>query len=273
MVAQDDRPVGGRDHEEAHREQQEQRRREPGARRATELAPRQVDRYVFGSSDAPIHPAEHEEQQTQDQERGREQQQRRRKEHERVDRARAGLGFRSAPELDEREDPDRQHDQLDRDAGEQGTVLPRRRASLLEHGSRDVGERQQEQDQGAEGRRDGTEDLRGRVQLHGEQHAGERRSVRTTGEAREAETDQEADRERDRGREDGLDRLREQQRPAREPSAVQHRQLERLTGEGERAHTREHRQGHGADLEYDQQDRDAQVGDTLIHDRSRVSVR
>ena len=112
----------------------------------------------------------------------------------------------------------------------------------------------------------GAQHRRGRVQLHGEQHAGERRTVRAAGEARQAQADQEAERERDQRREHGLHALREQQRPAGEAAAVQHRQLERLSCERERGDAREHGERHGADLEHDEQDRHAQVLHPLIHD-------
>ena len=106
----------------------------------------------------------------------------------------------------------------------------------------------------------------GRVQLHGEQHAGERRTVRPAGEARQAQADQEAERERDQRRERRLHALREQQRPAGEAAAVQHRELERLSRERECCDAREHRQRHRTDLEHDEQDRHAQVLHPLIHD-------
>ena len=157
---------------------------------------------------------EHEQQQPQHEERGGEQQQRRRQQHQWVDRARAGLRLRSSSELDEREDADGQHDQLDRNAGQQRTILARHGAPLLEDGSRDVGERQQQQDERPDRGGDGAERLRRGIQLNGEQHAGERRSVRPTGEAREPQADQESERERDEGGEHRLDRLRQQERPA-----------------------------------------------------------
>ena len=46
---------------------------------------------------------------------------------------------------------------------------------------------------------------------------------------------------------------------------MQHRELERLSGEREGADAREHGERHRADLEDDEQDRDAQVLDALIH--------
>ena len=104
VVGQDDRPIGRRDDQEAHREQEQERRGEAGTGRAAQLAARQVDRHALRPSDPTVHPMEHEQQQAQHQERGGEQQQRRRQQHQRVDRARAGRRLRAAPQLDERED-------------------------------------------------------------------------------------------------------------------------------------------------------------------------
>ena len=55
---------------------------------------------------------------------------------------------------------------------------------------------------------------------------------------------------------------------------MQHRELERLSGEGERADAGEHGERHRADLEDDEQDRDAEVLDALIHQpHQRVETR
>ena len=115
----------------------------PGDRPST--PPREVGGQPPGRADALVELAKHEREQAQRDERRGEQQQGRRGQDERLDRVLAGLRFRAAAELQEREDAERQHDQLDRHAREERPVLARGPAALLDHRARDRGHREREQ--------------------------------------------------------------------------------------------------------------------------------
>ncbi len=259
VVLQHDRPVGRREHEQSHRQQQQQRRREAGAGGAPEPASGEVGGEPASAADAPVQPVQHERQQPQGDERGGEQQQRRRGEHEGLDRALARLGLRAAAQLDEGEDAERQHDQLDRHPGQQRAILARCSAAFLDHGARDRRRRERQQHERADQRHGEPEPDRAVVEPGGELDAGELLPVEPSGELGEPEPQQQPERERDRRVEQRLHALRREQRAAGEAAAVQHRELERLARERERAHAGEHGERHRPDLEHDEQDRHPQV--------------
>ena len=137
-----------------------------------------------------------------------------------------------------------------------------KRPPLLQHGPRDVGEREQQQDERADRGRDARRAPRADgVQLHGEQHAGERRTVRSAGEARQPQA-------RSAGRAGTRpSRRAPPARPAPASSVPRGRSRGCAAPTSsnawrvrvERGDAGEDGERHGADLEHDEQDRHAQV--------------
>ena len=177
----------------------------------------------------------------------------------------------AGPQLEEREHAERQDEQLDRHPREERTVFPGRGPPLLEHRPRHVRDRESQEDHAADDGGDEPEQRGRRVQVDGEAHSWELRSVRGARERCQPHPQEQAERERDDRREDRLDALRRQQDTSAESSAVQNRELESLPGEREGTDPGQDGERDGADLEHHEQDRHGQVGDPLpdeVHERA-----
>ena len=181
-----------------------------------------------------------------------------------VPAARRHLG--AAAQLEVSEDPERQDEELHGHPGEQRPVLARGRPPLLQHGAFHERVGEPEQDRGPRGRRQQTEQLGSGVEVDGEHHPGELFAVRAAGELRQHQPQEQTQRVGHHRVGERLQALCGQQRPLREPAAVQHGELEGLAGERQRPHPRQHGQRHRADLDHDEQDRDPKVLHALIHD-------
>ena len=268
VVAEHDRAIGGRDDEQADGKHEQERRGEARTGRSAEPAGREVGGQALGPGHGAVQTAEHPQQQTKRQEREREDQQRRRQQHQRIELIACARGLhRRAAQLDEREQGHRQDEQLDRHPRDQRAVLAREQSALLEDRPADVGQRQQQQRHRADGRSDRAEHERERRQPDREQHARKGGTVGVRGQRGQPHAEQQAERVRDDRREQRLHALCGEQLASGEPSAPQHRELERLTGQDERPDAGEDREGDGADLEHHEEDRNAEISHALLHER------
>ena len=186
VVAQHDRPVGGRDHQQPHRQEQEERRGEPGTRRTPDPATRQVGGHPARPPDPPVETSKHEQQQAQGQERDAEQQQRGCRQDQRIDRASARASPRCRPATGGRR-RSRGAGRTARRAPVRATAAPRARRPDVPR-TRCVSRadtRARSRSAAAHRRRQQTEDLGSGVEVDGEDHPGKRLAVRPTGELRQ----------------------------------------------------------------------------------------
>ena len=271
VVAEHDRSVGGRDDQQADREHQQERGREARAGGAAEPAGREVRRQALGPRHRPVEPAQDPEQEPEREEREREDQQRRRQQHQRVELVPGARRLHRRPaELDEREQRDRQHEQLDRHARDQRAVLAREQATLLQDRPPDVRQREQQQRDRADERAD-----RARARARTSTARSGKSTPGSDGPfAFEASVARAMPSNRPSGYatiavNSGLHALRGEQLGRGEPAAAQHGELERLSRQHQRADAGEDRERDGADLEHDEEDRDAQVLHALLHERDQ----
>ena len=254
--------------EEPHREQEQQGCGEPGSRRASDLLPggtgQALDRPIRESS-----PRKHESRSLSARERSAEQQEGRGDEDQRVDLTGPRLRRRPGPQLEERETPRRQDEQLQWHPREERTVLPRCRLRSSRTVPRHVRDRESEEDTppttAATSRATG-----GGVQDGWGSYPREIGSVRGAREPPPGPSPGAAERNCDDRSEDRLDALgasntlRPNPRLCRTASS-------NPAGERKCAHTGQHGECDGADLEYNEQDRHGQIGDPLPNDVTSVT--
>ena len=110
-----------------------------------------------------------------------------------------GVSLGASAQLEVREDPERQDEQLHGHPGEQRPVLARGGPPLLQHGAFHERVGEPEQDRGAGGRRQQTEEFGSGVEVDGELHAGELFAVRAAGELRQDQPQEQTQRVGDHG--------------------------------------------------------------------------